>query len=145
MKNISIKLLSDKAQMPRKANKTDAGFDLFISEVKNKGLFKVHYKLGIAVDFPANMYAEVYSRSSIHKRFLWLCNSVGIIDNGYRGEWHAVFYRIPFVSRNYKVGDACCQAIFKEMQEVATSQVYKLTDSDRGVNGFGSSGNGGEL
>ena len=141
--NIKIKLLKSNSKLPKKAHSTDAGYDLTITDIKKKSLFKVHYNLGIAVDFPSNMYAEVYPRSSIHKLFLWLSNSTGIIDNGYKGEWQAVFYKIPFLSKPYKIGDRCCQAVFKYMQDAGLNfdKVDEIKDSVRGVDGFGSTGN----
>ena len=139
---MNIKLLRSNSKLPEKAHKTDAGFDLTVSEIKKKTLFKIHYKLGFAVDLPENYYAEIYSRSSIHKRFLLLSNSVGIIDNGYKGEWQAVFYKIPFLSKPYKVGERCCQAIFKRMQDkgISFNLVTELEKSERNERGFGSTG-----
>ena len=136
---LNIKLLRENSKLPRKAHPTDAGYDLFVSEIKKKSLFKVHYKLGFSVDFNESQYAEVPPRSSVHKRFMWMANSFGVIDNGYKGEWQAVFYRIPFISRPYKVGDACCQAIFKYMQDdqLEFREVDSVGSSDRGDGGFG--------
>lgn len=142
--NIKIKFFNQKAVPPKKAHHTDAGFDLTVTEIKKKSLFKIHYKFGFGVEFPEGMYAEVYSRSSIHKKWLWLSNSVGIIDNGYTGEWQAVFYKIPFISKPYKVGDRACQAIFKFMQDAYTPigfhSVNNLDNTERGEGGLGSTG-----
>jgi len=137
---MNIKLLHPKAEPPRKANESDNGYDLKVTGIKRKSLFKVHYTFGIAVDFHINGYAEVFSRSSIHKRFLWLSNGVGVIDSGYRGEWQAVFYKIPFLSKPYKIGEYACQALFKTRRNESFTIVKELSDSDRGVKGYGSSG-----
>ncbi len=139
---IKFKKFNTNAVIPKQAHETDAAFDLTITEIKSKSLFKVHYKFGFGVQFPKGMYAEVFCRSSIHKIFMWLSNAVGIIDNGYTGEWQAVFYKIPFISKPYKVGDRCCQAIFKrsDFQKITFEEVENLIDTDRNKNGFGSTG-----
>lgn len=137
---VRIKLLKSNSRLPRKAHDTDAGYDLFVTEVIKKSLFKVHYGLGIATDLPENVYVEIPPRSSIHKKYLWMSNSTGIIDNSYKGEWQAVFYKIPLISTPYKVGEACCQALFKLMQNKNLN--FELVDnvgtSVRGSGGFGS-------
>lgn len=137
---MKIKLLRENSVMPFKAHETDAGYDLTVSTIKKRSLFKVHYGLGIAVDFDKGWYAEVPPRSSIHKRLLIMSNSLGIIDNPYKGEWQAVFYRIPFISKPYKVGDACCQAIFKTMEDegMTFEPVDNVGTSDRGEGHHGS-------
>ena len=137
MSVIKIKLFEN-GMIPLKAHEDDAAFDCFVSGIKKKSWFKIHYTLGFATDMPADMFAKVYPRSSIHKRHLLLSNSTGIIDNGYRGEWQAVFYKIPFFSSPYKVGDACCQAIFEKSHNVTLRRSKELSTSVRGDNGFGS-------
>jgi dUTPase len=81
-----IKLLSDKAKVPARANPGDAGYDIaFIGVEKIEGDV-IFFKTGVAVSPPTGYYFEIVPRSSISKLPLQLANSVGIIDEGYRGE-----------------------------------------------------------
>jgi len=68
---VKYKLLSDKADMPKRATATDSGYDL---------------KVGVSVQPPKGYYFELFPRSSISKLPISLANSVGIIDEGYTGE-----------------------------------------------------------
>lgn len=137
---VKVKLLTDNAQIPVFGKTDDAGADLTVTDVIKEGLFKVTYKFGIAVELPLNYYAMIVPRSSVRKTFQWLSNSCGIIDNGYRGEIQATFYRIPFISTLYKVGERACQLIVRPQMMVVYTLTDKLTDTQRGDGGFGSTG-----
>jgi dUTPase len=68
----------------------DSGFDLYCpSDVIIKPKEKILYDLCVAGKpyFPGGYY--LYPRSSFGKTNLRLCNSVGIIDNQYRGTYKA--------------------------------------------------------
>ncbi len=83
---IKIKLLDDRAQIPSKAHKTDTGYDLKMIDVEKIDGDTIFFKTGISLEPPSGYYFEIYPRSSISKLPLSLANSVGIIDNSYRGE-----------------------------------------------------------
>lgn len=140
--DINIRLIGNNSKVPIKAHETDSGFDLTVDRVISESPFKIVYGLGVAIEFPDTMYGKIYSRSSIHKAFLWLANSVGIIDNSYRGELKAVFYKIPFISKPYKVGERCCQLIIAFRRDIGLkfNVVDTISETERGENGFGSTG-----
>lgn len=128
-------------EVPKKAHDTDAGYDVKVVGIKSRSLFKIHYTLGFGMDLPEGTYIELVPRSSIHKLYLWMANSIGIIDNGYKGELQAIFYKIPFISKPYKIGDKCCQMLLKIQQpNVPFKIVDKLSPSKRGTGGIGSTG-----
>lgn len=83
---IKIKLLDDRAEVPSKAHNTDTGYDLKMIDVEKVEGDTIFFKTGISLEPPSGYYFEVYPRSSISKLPLSLANSVGIIDNAYRGE-----------------------------------------------------------
>jgi len=81
-----IKLLDEKAEVPTRAHDTDTGYDLkFIGVDKIVGDV-IFFKTGIAVAPPSGYYFDVVPRSSISKLPLEMANSIGIIDESYRGE-----------------------------------------------------------
>jgi dUTP pyrophosphatase len=69
-----------------------------------------------------------------------LSNSVGVIDSGYRGEVMAKFKRVTGEFDSYQVGDRIAQLIIIPYPEVVFVEADELTDSDRGVGGYGSTG-----
>lgn len=89
---IKVKKLSKDAMIPEKAHLEDAGFD--ISSIDNGTpvfaddghLLYIEYKTGIAIEPPEGYSIEAFPRSSISKYDLILANSIGLIDNPYRGE-----------------------------------------------------------
>ena len=83
---VKIKLLDDRAQIPSRAHNTDTGYDLKMIDVDKIEGDTIFFKTGISLEPPSGYYFEIYPRSSISKLPLSLANSVGIIDNAYRGE-----------------------------------------------------------
>jgi len=83
---IKIKLLDEKAEIPSKAHNTDTGYDIKMIDIEKIEGDTIFFKTGVSLEPPSGYYFEVYPRSSISKLPLSLANSVGIIDNSYRGE-----------------------------------------------------------
>ena len=137
---IKIKKLIETAIIPKQANIGDAGMDLTVTSIKSKSLFKIIYGFGIATEFNEKYYVKLASRSSIHKTFMILSNGSGTIDSCYRGEYMAVFYKIPFVSKPYKVGERAAQIIVQKIPKIRILESLELTQSQRGVGGYGSTG-----
>lgn len=134
---IKLKRINDKAIIPTKAHATDAGFDLYATSCHyDNGV--VVYGTGIAVEIPQGYVGLVFPRSSIVNTNLTLSNSVGVIDSGYRGEIMAKFRKGG--STTYKVGDRIAQLIIIPYPEVEFEEVDELSESDRGVGGYGSTG-----
>jgi dUTP pyrophosphatase len=68
-----------------------------------------------------------------------LCNAVGVIDSGYRGEIMLKFDKSG--DKEYEVGDRVGQLMLVPIPSIQFVQVANLPDSDRGLGGFGSTGN----
>ena len=136
---IKFKKLSPSAVVPRKAHASDAGFDLTCTryEVTNGELFTYH--TDIAVEIPDGYVGLLFPRSSIYKQDLFLTNSVGVIDSGYRGEVTAKF-RPHLFAKPYDKGDRVAQMIIMPYPHVDFVEVDELSDSDRGDGGYGSTG-----
>jgi len=81
-----VKLLSDKAVIPARAHESDSGYDIAVISVDKIVGDVIFFKTGISIEPPEGHYYEIVPRSSISKLPLELANSVGIIDEHYRGE-----------------------------------------------------------
>jgi dUTP pyrophosphatase len=103
-------------------------------------------------------------RSSVSKYNLVLCNSVGLVDESYRGEIRARFkyiaqaedmiisqvcdhkgYSFPLEikinkEKIYKKGDKIAQLVISPTFEAEFVFVENLDETERGSGGFGSSG-----
>ena len=79
-------------------------------------------------------------RSSIAKTPLRLCNSIGLIDGGYRGEIMAAVDNIKDEDYKIEKGQRLFQLVAMDGSPVKFELVDKLTDTTRGEGGFGSTG-----
>lgn len=141
---VKIKKLDPNAVIPSKAHVDDAGFDLTATS-KSAGLGYIEYGTGIAIEIPKGHTGLLFPRSSVSKKDLSLCNSVGVIDAGFFGEIKLRFkpsrLKMDLRVRDYEVGDRIGQLIILPLPEVTLTEVDELGDSERGDGSFGSSGN----
>ena len=91
---IRIKKLDDKAVIPKYAHFGDAAVDLVAVRKWEDEHGNLCYGTGLAMEIPENHVGLLFPRSSVSKTNLRLCNSVGVIDSGYRGEIIFKFDRI---------------------------------------------------
>ena len=142
MLEIKFKKLVETAKCPIKAHPTDAGADLTaVSREWNKEYGCWIYGTGIATEIPEGYVGLIFPRSSIRKYTLSQCNAVGIIDCHYRGEIMVSYKPTNDVQKLYKIGDKIAQLIILPYPEVSYKEVESLSETDRGENGHGSSGN----
>ena len=119
----------------------DAGLDLFIIEKQAiKAGETARIKLGISCENIDNMPYLLMPRSSISKTPLRLCNSIGLIDAGYRGEIMASCDNIKDFSYTAKKGERLFQIVACDSSPISYSIKDNLTETSRGSGGFGSTG-----
>lgn len=142
MLEIKFKKLVETAKMPTKSHPTDAGADLTaVSREWNEEYRYWVYGTGIATEIPEGYVGLVFPRSSIRKYTLAQCNCIGVIDSHYRGEIMISYKPTSNVQELYEVGDKIAQLIIIPYPEVSYKEVKTLSETDRGENGHGSSGN----
>ena len=151
---INIKLF-DGGILPSKIHKTDACYDCYVRDVKVQEKY-IQYFLGFATEIPEGWCALIFPRSSISNYSLSLSNAVGVVDSSFRGEWQVKFkpaYSFDVVNNTssandfhvnqytvYNVGDRVCQFMLVPVMDIRLNQVKELTNTKRGVGGFGSTG-----
>ena len=141
---LKFKKLSEKAVIPSKAHKSDAGYDLtatgITTQINECGQLMLVYHTDIAVEIPEGYTGFLFPRSSVYKKSLQLTNSVGVIDSGYRGEIMAVFKTTTdVVPAVYKEGEKFCQLVIVPIPNIEVEEATELSESERGANGYGSS------
>ena len=138
---IKVKRLNELAMLPTKAHATDAGFDLYATSKIYDNDGNVVYGCGLAFEIPEGYMGLIFPRSSNAKKSLILSNSVGVIDAGYRGEVTAKFKRLcPISQGEYAIGERFAQLIVMPIPAVEFEEAEELSESERGVGGYGSSG-----
>jgi len=159
---IEVEVLAD-GKLPAKANRTDAGFDVYATE--DVTIFPgqvVKHPLNIKMKLPAGSWAEIQTKSGLGSKGMLVY--AGVVDEGYRGMPHVIAtnlnWNLMWTSDNnggYYPDD--CQAnnisplVIKKGEKLAqltmhphsneyfVVQVNSVdTNTDRGEGGFGSSG-----
>lgn len=137
---IKIKRLTEDAVIPKYAHYGDAAVDLVATRRWEDEASNMCYGTGLAIEIPDGYVGLLFPRSSISKTNLRLCNSVGVIDSGYRGEIMLKFDRRGFVDDTYNVGDRVGQLMILPLPSIQFFEVDDLSSTARNSNGFGSSG-----
>jgi len=137
---VRIKKTHVDAVIPKYANFGDAAVDLVATSKWKDDFGNICYGTGLAMEIPPRYVGLLFPRSSVSKKDLRLCNSVGVIDSGYRGEIMLKF-RDQTNSNPYEVGDRIGQLIIMPYPRIDFEQVGELTPTDRGSGGYGSTGN----
>lgn len=87
-----------------------------------------------------NVSYYLYPRSSIAKTPFRLANSVGIIDSGYRGNLMAYVDNTSNEVQHIQKGQRLFQICGPHLEHIHLELVEELSDSERGNDGFGSTG-----
>lgn len=138
---VKIKKLHPDALMPQYGSDGAACFDLHCIT----GAFVVTDAVldtGLAFEIPEGHVMLVFSRSGHgFKNDIRLANCVGVIDHDYRGE---VKVKLRCDSNlgglSVKAGDRIAQAMLVPYPKVELEWADELSDTTRGVGGFGSTG-----
>lgn len=156
--------LRSNAKDPVKKREGDAGFDLYAASIEHDttkidvATYSHHdvnpeflgyetietkivkIKTGIGVEIPEGYVGLLMPRSSVVKRSAFLGNSIGVIDSGYRGELVAVFIVEHKDYTPYTIGERACQLVIVPCPEFELNEVKRLSATERGARGFGSTG-----
>lgn len=134
------KYVGDKSYIPQKAHPSDAGYDIRTSsEFTIKSKESVSVDTGIHFDIPDGWYGLLESKSGLNTKHSIVCLG-GTIDSGYTGSVVVTLYNLGPEDYTFKKGDKIVQIVFMPCGNFNLKQVFKFEDTDRGDNGFGSSG-----
>jgi dUTP pyrophosphatase len=138
---MKIKLLSDDAKIPFRANKTDAGADLCSIENLIIGpLERKAVSTGISIEIPEGYYGRIAPRSGLaYKNGIDVL--AGVVDSAYRGEIKVILFNSD-KDCNFEInnGDRIAQLIIEDHFNFEFEIVNDLTYTTRGSGGFGSTG-----
>ena len=132
------------AVIPTYSHYNDAGCDLYSIEDFDIYEGEIHVTdLGFSMEIQDGIEAQIRSRSGLAtKSGLIVVNTPGTIDPGYRGPIKVGLINLEKDVARVKVGDRIAQMIFSPVYKGHFIEVDSLSDTDRGVAGFGSTGKG---
>jgi dUTP pyrophosphatase len=129
--------------LPQTAYPGDAGFDLqaTIDCVLPPG-GRALIPTGLAIAIPEGFAGFVLPRSGLALRVgLSQANTPGLIDSHYRGQLQIVAVNLDhYTSIHIKRGDRIAQLMILALPQVVWQEVDELSETERGEQGFGSSG-----
>jgi len=166
--NIKIKKLSEHAVIPKYAKQGDSGFDLVaIEDVIIEPGKTAKIPTGLAFEISEGYELQIRPRSGITSKTK-LRVQFGTVDSGYRGEVSVTIDNISMIvdsdftplkdiKGNFvysksmydsdfggtyliKKGDRIAQGVIAPVIKATFEEVDELSESERGENGFGSSG-----
>lgn len=151
---IKIKKLTDDAIIPHRSREGDACFDLYsINDYVVLGRSKTTIPTGIAIELPVEYEAEIRPRSGISLNGLECkCFDIdefvvadidviqGTIDSNYRGQINIIVRKNSNCDIVIPKYTKLAQMKINHVPDVKLVEVEELSDSNRGTNGFGSSG-----
>ena len=127
------------AIMPTRAHNTDAGLDLYAAEDR---MVPAHgsatFDTGVHVQLPPFTAGMLKSKSGLNVKHN--ITSEGVIDVGYTGSICVKLYNHGFDNFQVRKGDKISQLVIVDIHIPHIQVVDELDETERGDNGFGSTG-----
>ena len=144
-KTLGYKKLSPDAVDPSYNYDKDSGFDLYaIEDVSLAGMSRAMVGTGLAFDIPDGYEIQVRPKSGLAINYgLTVLNTPSTIDGGYVGEVKVILFNASRETYQVKKGMKIAQAVLCPVQQgkyVNLENLDELPQTDRGDNGFGSTG-----
>ena len=141
---INIKKLTDTAVLPDRGSAYAAGYDLF-ADVAEALEIQPHQTVmvptGLAMELPEGYWGGIFARSGLAaKESLRPANCVGVVDADYRGEVKVALHNDSAEVRKITPGQKVAQLVVVPCLSVEFDVVDELSDTVRGIGGFGSTG-----
>lgn len=147
------------ATIPTRAHKTDAGLDLYSRETKVIWPLEIDYEVenviqrgvtlrlpggasfdtGVHIELPHGYFGKIESKSGLNvKNGVVSCG--GVIDEGYTGSIVVKLYNFGASPYTVHKGDKIAKLVIMPYLAPELELVSSLDETDRGNNGFGSTG-----
>ena len=135
-------ILGDGAFTPLHGHKADAGFDLRLPDRYDEVTIypRKDYTIDTKVHFeiPEGYVGFIKSKSGLNVKSG--IQAEGVIDSGYTGSVVVKLYNHGDAPVTFVPGDKITQIVFLPIPEVELNEVDSFDETERGDNGFGSTG-----
>lgn len=143
--NFDVQRITKNAVLPKYNFSKDSGFDLHATENVNIGPFgRALVPTGLRVKVPENCELQIRPKSGLAiNKGLTVLNTPGTVDNGYTGEIKVIVFNTNNFEVTIEEGSKVAQGIICPVfygEYVKVNEVEDIEKTDRGENGFGSTG-----
>ncbi len=137
---LKVKKLDPEAVLPSYAHPGDAGLDMYANEtvIINPGQ-SVKIKTGVSMEIPEGYVGLIWDKSGLSTNHR-IKSLGGVIDSGYRGESLLGLINLGDTPYTIEKGHKVVQMLIQKIERVEVVESDELTDTSRGVGGFGSTG-----
>jgi dUTP pyrophosphatase len=142
---MKVKVINhSKNDLPKYETLLSAGMDVRANLTESICLNPLERKListGLFLEIPAGFECQVRPRSGLAlKKGITVLNSPGTIDADYRGEVGVILINLSNEAFVIENGERIAQLVFSKVEQIEFDQVENLSETQRGVGGFGSTG-----
>jgi len=142
---MNVKVINKSAHpLPQYETTGSAGMDLranITEPITLKSMERTLIPTGLFLELPQGTEAQIRPRSGLAiKKGLTCLNSPGTIDSDYRGEIKVILANMSKESQTIEPGERIAQMVIAQYTQIAWVSVERLSESDRGAGGFGSTG-----
>lgn len=133
--------LDPNARTPVRASVDAAGLDLFaMNEVVISPGNRARVETGLKFAIPSGYYGRIAPRSGLALRH-GIDVGAGVIDACYRGAVAVILFNHGAEEVKIRPNDRIAQLILEKIACLQPLEVASLDETERGANGFGSTGN----
>lgn len=143
-----VKIKTIGGYLPKYETIHSAGMDInayLNSPLLLKPMERALVPTGLFIELEPGYEAQIRARSGLAIKYgIGLVNGVGTIDSDYRGEIKILL--INWGDNDFEInnGDRIAQIVIAKYERIAWEVVNEVEDTDRGVGGFGHTGEGGK-
>ena len=136
---IKFKKIDILARIPERKHLTDSGMDICSTECCTLHCLERHtFATGICPQITEGCEIQVRARSGLAAK--GLVAIFGTIDQGYTGEIRVTLINFDKDPYTVQVGERIAQLVLVKVEIPEIVETKNLTESERGANGFGSTG-----
>ena len=142
---ITVKIINESSNpLPSYATPGAAGMDIraFMNEpVQLQPLQRALIPTGLFIEIPEGYEAQIRPRSGLAiKQGITCLNTPGTIDSDYRGEIKIILINLSGEFQVINSGDRIAQMVVHKFEKVMLEEVAILSETERQIGGFGSTG-----
>lgn len=124
---------------PHKHRISDEGYDMHLISIdKQFNNYTTLYNTHIKVKPSPGWHVEILPRSSLSKSGYMLSNSVGLIDENYRGDIKIALTKVNPEAKDLKLPFKAVQMVLRKSNHFLCEEVSNIDETSRGSGGFGS-------